>query len=607
VSGRAADAAGSRLSVTGMLGAAGGDPEYDCVVVGSGFGAAVLAARLAPHVRRGRLAVLERGLEIRPGEFPETLRDAVSQVRSTAMPLGIFDLRLARDLDALVANVLGGGSQLYAGVTIEPLPQTFDIRRDPADPGSPRAWPEPIDARTLRPYFDRVRGVLEVERWIDRDTVTSDAGRFDPELSGSWCWGCEDGVDHHRDEPLRDHTGRQVRHRPPLRRAAAFDRAANAAGESTSVLPLAINLTRYHGTVDGHGTGRPACTGCGNCITGCNVGAKNSLTVNYLPMAVDAGAEIHTGVEVRYLRPSERAGYRWALATLVRRPDGGTRRVVVHARTVVLGAGVFGTVGILFESRRRGLPVPGVLGSRLSGNGDAIMLAPRWASGLGRGQPPDVLDEPGPTITRMTDLRARPGRRHLVQDAVAPDALAGVLARAAAYGSADRDGARYAVGVAADALLMLAMGYDSATGRLVERDGRLDVRWPAAGRDPVQLAERRTGAAMAAAAGSPLVANPRLGGGNAGTPITVHPIGGAPMGSCAEDGVVDHVGRLLRPDGGVAVGCYVADASIIPTAVGANPSLTIAALAERAAEVLIAEDLPRLLDTADIREGVGAC
>jgi cholesterol oxidase len=109
-------------------------------------------------------------------------------------------------------------------------------------------------------------------------------------------------------------------------------------------------------------------------------------------------------------------------------------------------------------------------------------------------------------------------------------------------------------------------------------------------------------AAMAEALGGPLTVNPRLGGANAGTPITVHPLGGAPMGSGVEDGVVDDVGRLFHPAGGVLPGCYVADASVVPTAVGANPSLVIAALAERAAEIVIAEDLPRLLDdTARLR------
>jgi cholesterol oxidase len=149
---------------------------------------------------------------------------------------------------------------------------------------------------------------------------------------------------------------------------------------------------------------------------------------------------------------------------------------------------------------------------------------------------------------------------------------------------------------------MLAMGYDLSLGRLVARDRQVDVQWPAAGRDPAQLSGRASMAAMAAAAGSLCVANPRLGDACAGTPITVHPLGGAPMGTGVDDGVVDSVGRLFHPAGGTLAGLYVADASVIPTAVGANPSLTIAALAERAAEVVLAEDLARLLDgTAGVR------
>src|SRR5262249_6720621 len=151
-----------RLSTFGALGAHGDPPRFDCVIVGSGFGGAVFAARLAAQLGPGRLAVLERGPEVRPGEFPETLAEAAEQVRTPAAPLGIFDLRFHRDLDALVANVLGGGSELYAAVTLEPLPQTFGIRRDPADPASPRAWPRGVDAQTLRPYFNRVREMLEV-------------------------------------------------------------------------------------------------------------------------------------------------------------------------------------------------------------------------------------------------------------------------------------------------------------------------------------------------------------------------------------------------------------------------------------------------------------
>lgn len=576
----------------GALGAAGDSPRFDCLVVGSGFGGSVFAARLATRLGPGRLAVLERGAELRPGQFPETLAQAAEQVRTPASPLGIFDFRFHRDLDALVANVLGGGSELYAAVTLEPLPQTFDIRRDPADPASPRAWPPGVDAQALRPYFNRVREMLEVERWVDGGPVGGTAARFDPEVAGSWFWGCEDGVDQDTGQPLRDHAGREVRGRAPLHRAAAFDQAAAGIGVTPRVVPLAINLTRHHGTDNSFGTPRAACTGCGNCVTGCNVGAKNSLTANYLPAAVAAGAALHTGVEVLYVRPSERAGYRWALLTRVHAPDGPARLVVVHAKMVVLSAGVFGTAGILFGSRRRGLPVPPLLGTRLSGNGDAIGLIQRWAPAFGRGLPGRSLDEPGPTITRMADLRDQPQRRHLLQDAVAPAALAGLLARVAGLGEAPDQ-----------SLITLAMGYDLSLGRLVARDGQVDVHWPAAGRDPAQLSARASMAAMAAAAGGPYVANPRLGGANGGTPITVHPLGGAPMGTGAADGVVDSVGRLFHPAGGTLAGLYVADASVIPTAVGANPSLTIAALAERAADVVLAEDLARLLDdgTAGVR------
>jgi cholesterol oxidase len=261
---------------------------------------------------------------------------------------------------------------------------------------------------------------------------------------------------------------------------------------------------------------------------------------------------------------------------------------VVHAKVVVLSAGVFGTAGILFGSRRRGLPVPPLLGTRVSGNGDAIGLARRWAPAFGRGLPSRFLAEPGPTITRMADLRDRPGRRHLVQDAVAPQALAGLLARAAGGGGG---------GVPEESLIMLAVGYDLSLGRLVERDRRVGVQWPAAGRDPAQRSARASMAAIAAATGSPYLANPRLGDANGGTPITVHPLGGAPMGTGVGDGVVDSAGRLFHPAGGTLAGLYVADASVIPTAVGANPSLTIAALAERAAEAVLAQDLPRLLDS----------
>jgi cholesterol oxidase len=60
--------------------------------------------------------------------------------------------------------------------------------------------------------------------------------------------------------------------------------------------------------------------------------------------------------------------------------------------------------------------------------------------------------------------------------------------------------------------------------------------------------------------------------------LTLHPLGGCAMGSTAEGGVVDHLGRVFGYPS-----LYVVDGAIVPTPIGRNPAHTIAALAERIA------------------------
>jgi cholesterol oxidase len=69
--------------------------------------------------------------------------------------------------------------------------------------------------------------------------------------------------------------------------------------------------------------------------------------------------------------------------------------------------------------------------------------------------------------------------------------------------------------------------------------------------------------------------------------ITPHPLGGCPMSDDAHTGVVDHAGQVFGYPG-----LYVADGAIIPRALGVNPSRTIAALAERIAELIVCEQAP---------------
>ena len=71
---------------------------------------------------------------------------------------------------------------------------------------------------------------------------------------------------------------------------------------------------------------------------------------------------------------------------------------------------------------------------------------------------------------------------------------------------------------------------------------------------------------------------------NCGHLITAHPLGGCPMGDDYLQGAVDPYGRVFSGDGTVHQGLYVTDGSVVPSALGVNPFLTISALTERFVE-----------------------
>jgi choline dehydrogenase-like flavoprotein len=125
--------------------------SYGVVVIGSGYGGAILAARLA----QGRsLCILERGREWIPGTFPDELDEVVRQVRSELNPLGLYDYRVHDEVDVLIGCGLGGTSLINANVVIQPDNDLFDHPR----------WPDEIrqdrDNGNLNQYFPRVRAML---------------------------------------------------------------------------------------------------------------------------------------------------------------------------------------------------------------------------------------------------------------------------------------------------------------------------------------------------------------------------------------------------------------------------------------------------------------
>lgn len=641
-----------RLSSTDILGETG-TAHFQCVIVGSGFGGAVMAARLASHFAPGELAVLERGKEYQPGDFPTSFREAAAEIKSPLQPLGMYDFAFGSDMDSLVGNALGGTSNLYANVILEPYPEVFNTCMDPSNPSHSRCWPQVINYEALKPYFNRVRGVMGVEKYIDSNDAATGITERDPHVEGSPFYGAEAGIDPGTGRVLRDYRGRTVQERPPLRKAqyladaldhiqdvynephaTGTDASANATVKQEwtqlrngmyqdqfatkgdfSKAPIAVNISLVEdGDENAAGVPQWKCRLCGDCVTGCNIGAKNTMIMNYLPLAKRDGAAIYTQIEVITIEPSEKRDYRYRLLVLHREEIHGKlneREVVVYTNMLILSAGTFGTNKLLLQAQMRGnFHFSEQLGKRFSGNADAIAVSyngKERLNSIGYGMEETDWDV-GPTITAMADFRRVPNRRHLIEDAAFPSSLVHSSGRLFGTPNLWKGSRRVWADVAKKTLaekvegalnysqVWLAMGHDSAGGELtLDRGGNLQLSWAGAGTQQVYDATRRTFDKLAKFISGTSILNPRAQASwfnrNKARPITVHPLGGCCMADDIDHGVVDHAGRVYHPLGGVYPGLYVSDGSVCDASVGANPSLTIAALAERSAEEIIRNDL----------------
>jgi cholesterol oxidase len=544
--------------------------HYDVIVVGSGYGGSIAACRLARAGRR--VAVLERGRELVPGEYPRTM-EAAARHFQTSDPLGdsgdprnLYWLHVGGGMNVFSGCGLGGTSLVNANVALRPDPRVFEDER----------WPRALreDPSALDAGFERAEAMF---------TPTTYPSSF-----------------------------------PPLAKLEALRRSAN--GAPFSLTP--INVT-FRAGPNAAGVHQEACTGCGDCVTGCNYGAKNTLLMNYLPDAASHGAEIFTEVDVRWVEREGPAtdtdgGARW----VVRAQPLGLGRdrfeappMAVTADVVVLAAGVLGTTRVLFQSRQRGLDLSDQLGQHFTGNGDVLGFAYRPGQSVhGVGAGPDAPDPEhpvGPCITAFIDERGgRPlAEGVIIEDAAVPGAIAGLLPIGLGSqaspdwlrGRLRGDGPIAALlsvvtrgrrGLTQHLQTLLAMGNDGDEGSVALDGDRVRVIWPGAGTSSYyELANRVVGTA-AAQDGGTFLHNPIWSRALEHSLITVHPLGGCVMADRAENGVVDDMGRAFSGRTGDAVheGLMVWDGSIVSRPLGVNPLLTISALTERAVAALVADN-----------------
>ena len=363
--------------------------HYQVVVVGSGYGGAVAASRMA---RAGRsVCVLERGREFLPGDFPDTIDKAAHefQVDFKGKHLGnnngLYDYRANDDLNVFVGCGLGGTSLVNANVALQAEPAVF---KDPV-------WPE-----VIRTEANQLNSALSIAYKRANNML--------------------------KPQPYPDDF-------PKLPKTTAQRRSAEALDEKFTLPP--INVTFQNG-VNHVGVKQSACVLCGDCVSGCNHGAKNTTAMNYLPDAVNHGASIFCEAKVSHI---EQAGNGWRI--YYEPQETGRRKfdappLFVLANVLILAAGTLGSTEILLRSQKRGLSVSAQLGKRFTGNGDTLAFAyncDEEINGVGFGdEDSSALSPVGPCITSAIDARGKPDLDDsiIIEEGSLPGALSPLLSGA---------------------------------------------------------------------------------------------------------------------------------------------------------------------------------
>jgi cholesterol oxidase len=558
--------------------------HFDSVIVGSGFGGSIMAYRLAQaglHV-----CLLERGKAYPPGSFPRSpYRMKNNFWDPSDGKYGLFNIWSFGDLNALVSSGLGGGSLIYSNVMLRKDEKWF-VKEDLSN-GGYEYWP--VSRADLDPHYDSVEKMLNVQQY-----------------------------------PFGHSPYLQTPRTNALKTAAAqlnlnwyLPNLAVTFGNQDEVpvpgVPIREDQLNFHGS----NNARSTCRLCSECNIGCNYGSKNTLDYNYLSEAKRLGAEIKTCCEVRSFEPFN-AGYSISYVEHNPQKEGQPTEtqnpIVLPLRTItadrlILSAGTFGTTYLLLKNRAVFPHISQQLGKRISGNGDFLAFARNCTDNTSGNRKPRVIDPSyGPAITstiRIPDgLDGGEGRGFYIQDAGYPEFVNWILQMLdipselgpgfhfakklfVDWVTGKKEGdisgdisALFGTSELSACLLPLdGMGRDIPNGSMQLNNNLLDLDWYPQKSSMYYDKVRKTMIAISSALGAEFVDEPLW---YFNRVITAHPLGGCPMGENETMGVVNSYGEVFNYPN-----LYIADGSVMPGPVGANPSLTIAALADRFAECII--------------------
>ncbi|MER6269123.1 GMC family oxidoreductase [Streptomyces sp900105755] len=530
--------------------------DYDVIVVGSGFGGSVTALRLTE--KGYRVGVLEAGRRFTRETLPKNSWDIRNYLWAPQLGCyGIQRIHLLGNVMVLAGAGVGGGSLNYANTLYVPPKPFFD---DPQ-------WRDITDwQEELKPYYDQAQRMLGV--------------RLNPTMTPS---------DVHLKAAAQKMGVGDTFHLAPV--GVFFGDGKDADGEAKAA-PGDQVADPYFG---GAGPARNACTECGECMTGCRHGAKNTLNENYLHLAEQAGAVVHPMTTVVSVTDDSQGGY--AIATLPT-DDRKAEGRIFKARRVVIAAGTYGTQTLLHRMKAGGqLPyLSDRLGDLTRTNSEALVGAQTDDRRYRRAHGTPKADfTKGVAITssihpdentHIEPVRYGKGSNAMgglsilqVPYAEGSSRVLGWLANAARHPllvlrslSNRRWSERTIIGLVMQSL-------DNSLTTYLKPDGvgkgLLTARQGHGAPNPKQIRAASEAATVLAEeingfAGSNV-------GELMGTPLTAHFLGGCPIGDSRETGVIDPYHRLYGHPG-----ISVVDGAAVSANLGVNPSLTITAQAERA-------------------------
>lgn len=522
--------------------------RVDLIVVGSGFGGAVTACRAAEA--GSRVVVLERGRRWTPENYPRQKRDPwLYDNERPDKKSGWLDVRLFRGMAVAQGAGVGGGSLCYSSVVMKADQDVFES-----------GWPDEISFADLGTHYDSVERMLGVQKIPSRQLTR----RTDLLQKGA------------------EQTGRAARFASaPL--AVAFD------DDYHYELPDPINKAHTKAFRNEQGRWQGTCVHLGNCDIGCDVRAKNTLDVNYIAQAERLGADVRPLHLVRSIELADNT----YVVHFDRIDHGHLVPGSLWAGQVVIAAGSIGSTELLLRCRDEHKTLPKLspkLGENWSGNGN--FLTPAFYS-----EPNLVRQGVGPTISAAIDMMdgVEGGHRFIIEDDGFPNlwlhALSGrfysrflspvgwSLRQPLLRGFREEN-------PLAHVMVWLGAGIDSGDGQL-----SLRRKWYA------PWARKKLALAYSAQENKELIESiigihkqlTEATGGKLCVPlfwrllrslVTVHPLGGCAAGNTRTDGVVDHRGEVFGYPN-----LFVIDGATVPRPIGRNPSMTIAALAERAAAI----------------------